>query len=323
MVVVPTKTPKQKLRWLTNLLSCGKKEIGEVSPGLQIMEQAPMVAPLGYSPRPASLSSFGTSVSSPHLQMQVQMQPHSCPGSHFCTICIQATYTSPYAHQSPLIISTPRETKSSPWTVHVGREEVLDTVTGLATLGIIDTTINPNITASAGPTKIFPLVMDLRMPHEGIWKRPKPGHKEKVEKWTDIGDAATLPLLSHIVLVGPYWEGSIAVDNHHGITCEDIIESLYNYGHQMISKEQFNDFSWDAQGEANYWYRHHRALRNAAMPKGLCHLDFWQGKVSFEGLRKDDDYVTKRMGWAHPAAFVVELKEPSFNWKQPWTLAEV
>ncbi|KAG8871153.1 hypothetical protein FRB97_008961 [Tulasnella sp. 331] len=163
--------------------------------------------------------------------------------------------------------------------------------------------VNPSISsASAGST--FPLIADLRVtPELKVWVMPKKGEEKKVEMWNGWDEPATLPKLNRITIISPMIEGELAIENSKGVTCGDVFHALYAYAQTQLPPPQLS--------------QRHMPFATWQPPPPQKRVDEWVEQTCFKGLRKDENYVKSRLGWADPACFVVELGG-SGGWMWKW-----
>ncbi|KAG8893472.1 hypothetical protein FRC01_013566, partial [Tulasnella sp. 417] len=147
---------------------------------------------------------------------------------------------------------------------------------------------------------------------------PKPGYDEVPEAWKGHSESATLPRLNHMTLLCPLFDAPIRVESDEGITCGDIINALFSLAQGAISYEGWKALPYLEKQEARSLAPSMRcpAMAWSALdPQSMVYLDTWHGQVVFAGLRRDPHYVKKRLGWANPVCFVVELAKPVHSFK--------
>ncbi|KIO23248.1 hypothetical protein M407DRAFT_9502 [Tulasnella calospora MUT 4182] len=218
----------------------------------------------------------------------------------------------------PTYRASPTAKPANPWAPDE-YDNVLDGKHMPTALADIAITIHPTITMTAEPS----LIVDLRLSRAHIWKRPKPGYDEVPEQWKGHDESATLPKLNFMILLCPLFDAPIRVENDEGITCEilglgDVINALFGLAQAPISDERWKALPYLEKQQARSLAPSTRgpALAWSVLdPLRFVHLDTWHGQVTFAGLRRDSQYVKRRMGWANPVCFVVELARPVHSFK--------
>ncbi|KAG9024033.1 hypothetical protein FS837_005529 [Tulasnella sp. UAMH 9824] len=209
----------------------------------------------------------------------------------------------------PTYRASPTAKPANPWASD-DYDNVLDGKHLPTALADISINIHPLMSATAEP---FPLIVDLRLSRSRIWKRPKPGYDETPELWKGHDESATLPKLNFMILLCPLFDAPIRVENDEGITCGDVINALFGLAQAPISDERWKALPYLEKQQARSLAPTMRGLALAWSvldPHSFVYLDTWHGQVTFAGLRRDPQYVKKRMGWANPVCFVVELARP-------------
>ncbi|KAG8953797.1 hypothetical protein FRC04_001427 [Tulasnella sp. 424] len=214
----------------------------------------------------------------------------------------------------PTYQATPKAKPANPW-ADDDYDNVLDGKHLPTALADISISIHPTISAAAEP---FPLIVDLRLSRARIWKRPKPGYDEVPVLWTGHHESATLPRLNFMILLCPLFDTPLRVENEDGITCGDVINAVFGLAQAEVSEDRWKALPYLEKQEARSLAP---TMRGPAMawsvldPQKFVYLDTWHGQVAFSGLKRDPQYVKKRMGWANPVCFVVELAKPVHSFR--------
>ncbi|KAG8907108.1 hypothetical protein FRB99_005363 [Tulasnella sp. 403] len=168
--------------------------------------------------------------------------------------------------------------------------------------------INPNLCGNAKP---FPLIVDLRMGLEKLWKRPP--QAGAAERWEGHHEPAVLPKVDYLILLSPLIDEPIKVSNFDGVTCGDVIGAIHEVLHRTVDPEDWQELPPYRQitVQANMPMNRQPFLPGSAIhPQLPTVLDTLDGYVSFEGLVRHKEMVIQRLGYDHPAAFAINLALP-------------
>ena len=96
----------------------------------------------------------------------------------------------------------------------------------------------------------------------------------------------------------------------------DVIDALANLAQAEITENAWRKLKYMEKADARRRFVEQRAFPHSIFnPQNLVNADTWQGRVTFEGIRKDDAMTKRRLGWVNPACFWVDLEEPEHEYR--------
>ncbi|KAF8340670.1 uncharacterized protein EI90DRAFT_3117164 [Cantharellus anzutake] len=155
-----------------------------------------------------------------------------------------------------------------------------------------------------------PIIVDFSQPRSDALLR-----KKDRRQWDDetLKDLATYPGVQKLTLLSEKMSKPIRVENHDGVTVEDVLNHLHEIFQQRVSAKTIDKWSKEQKEMVENAYQANVASAPHDVPQRYRHVDMLLSEPLFDGLHSDSEYTKWAMSRPDIAALVGSSPEATKN----------